>query len=93
LGDFDALTELNTPPERSRFWIVTLVMGYLHAQHLYKKPAVYLAIDAHQDTELAEFLTLVSSVLQEKMGISPEEADFAVKNCANDYYDRWNQQK
>jgi hypothetical protein len=89
LGDFDALTELNTPPERRRFWIVTLVMGYLHAQHLYKKPPLYLAIDAHHDPELAEFLTLVSSVLQEKMGMSPEEANFAVKNYANDYYDRW----
>jgi hypothetical protein len=31
----------------------------------------------------------VSTLLQEQMGMSAEEADFAVKNYDGDYFDRW----
>lgn len=89
LGVFNALINLDISMERRRFWTVTLIMGYLHARHLYKKPPVYLAQDAYSDADLAEFLTLVSVILQEKTGMSPEDADFAVQQYVSDYYDRW----
>jgi hypothetical protein len=89
LEAFDALADLNISQERTRFWKVTLVMGYLNATHLYRRPVVRIVQDARSDAALAEFLTLVSTLLQEKTGMSLEEADFAVKNYDGDYFDRW----
>jgi hypothetical protein len=89
LGAFDTFADLNIPQERTRFWKVTLVMGCLNATHLYRRPVVRIVQDARSDAALAEFLTLVATLLQEKMGMSLEEADFAVKNYDGDYFDRW----
>jgi hypothetical protein len=89
LGAFDALTNLNIPQERARFWKVTEVMGYLNAEHCFKKGVLQIVQGARFEKPLAEFLTLVSTLLQEKMGMSAEEADFAVKNYDSDYFDRW----
>lgn len=93
LEAFDALKSLDISPERKRFWMVTLVMGYLNAEHLYKSPVRDLVLDIHLDTVLPGFLKLASTLLQEKMGISAEDADVALRNYRHDYFDRWKQQK
>lgn len=90
LEDFDALTDLDIPPERRRFWMVTLAMGYLNARHVYGgKPVWMIAQKTYPDETLDAFLALVSKVLHEKLGMIPEEADSAVKNYDTYYFDRF----
>lgn len=92
LGDFQALNDLDILPERKRFWMVTLVMGYLNAEYLYKKSVLQIVQDGRLNTNLAEFLRLVSDQLQEKMGMSFEETEVAIKSYDSHYFDRWEQQ-
>lgn len=89
LGAFDVVAGLDVPKERKRFWQVTAIMGYLNAQHLFKKTPWQIVQAAFENEELTAFLTLVSTLLQEHMGLSPTEADFAVQNYDGDYFDRW----
>ncbi len=46
-------------------------------------------VDAPLHEELAAFLALVSALLQEKMGLSPQEATSYIENYGHDYFDRW----
>jgi hypothetical protein len=93
LETFDALNDLDISLQRKRFWTVTLVMGYLNAEHLYKKSVLQIIQDGLLHTNLGEFLRLASDLLREKLGMSPEEADVAVKNYDGHYFDRWEQQE
>ena len=89
LGAFNALADLELPQSLVRLWTVNIVMGYLNAEKIYKKNVLGIILDAPLHEELAAFLALVSALLQEKMGLSPQEATSSIENYGHDYFDRW----
>lgn len=89
LGAFDALIDLPLPQALKRLWTVNIVMGYFNAEKVYNKRVLGIILNADLDEELAAFLGLLSTLLQEKMGLSPQEAAFCIDNYGQDYFDRW----
>lgn len=88
LGAFDALISLEVSRPRNRFWSVNLVMGYLNAEKIYRKDALGIILDASLNEDIATFLEGVSSLLQQKMGFSPQEATACIESYADEYFDR-----
>lgn len=89
LGAFDVLTDLNLTQQRKHLWSVNLVMGYLNARKIYKKDiwGIILDLSLHGDT--TKFLDLVATLLEEKMGLTPQEAQSFLKVYSDDYTERW----
>ena len=89
LGAFDLLSAMDISQERKRFWRVIAMMGYLNAEHTFKKSVLQIVQGAFNSEELSAFLTLVSTLLQEHMGMSQADADFALQHFDSYYFDRW----
>ena len=87
LGALHVLMDFELPVERKRLWTINVGMGYLNAERLSKTWLIRL----FQDTELreknAELFVLLAQVLQEKMGLSRDEAEKYIENYEADYYD------
>ena len=90
LEAFDALDGLQLPLPRRRLWSVNMVMGYLNAETAYYKDILGLIMDASHQEDYTTFLeTLVIPTLQQKMGLSLEEARSYIDLYADDYFERW----
>jgi hypothetical protein len=89
LGAFEALADLKLPEQRIHLWSVNMIMGYLNAQKIYKQDvwSIMLNSSLHEDT--TKFLVLVSTLLQEKMGLTQQEAASFLTAYSNDYTERW----
>lgn len=89
LQAFEALADLNAPLPRRRLWMVNLIMGYLNAEKIYHKGVLRIIQEAPLNEELAAFLKLVATLLQEKLSLSQQEAASSIENYADTYFDRW----
>lgn len=90
LGGFDALTDLEVPPPRRRVWTVNLAMGYLNVQERYRSNCIGLIGDPVHAEAYRELHLLLLHVLQQRVGLTFEEATSYLQGYGGDYFDRWN---
>lgn len=88
LGAFDALADLEVSPSRRKFWAITLVLGYLNVEHLAHNTLIGLLVDVPGNKELAELLSPVPALLQEKMDFSKQESAAFSEIYQNEYFSR-----
>lgn len=89
LGSFDALTNMALPPARLRYWTMHMAMGYLNAEHQYRNVAKSILQDMHYDGTYKELGKLLLHVLQEKVGLSSQEANFFLQSFNDDHAGIW----
>lgn len=90
LGGFDALTGLEVPPPRRRVWMVNLAMGYLNVQERYRSNCIGLIGDPMHAEAYQELYPLLLHILQQRVGLTFEEATSYLQGYGRDYFNRWN---
>ncbi len=91
LGAFDALTGLEVPAPRIRVWTVNLAMGYLNAQDRYRSNCIGIIGDPVHAGAYQELHPLLLQVLQERVGLTFQEASSYLQGYGGDYFSRWNE--
>jgi HEAT repeats len=92
LGAFDALTDLEVPAHRSRVWTVNLAMGYLNVQERSRTNCLGFLGDPLHIEASQDLFPLLLQVLQQQLGLSPQEATAYVQGYGHDYFRRFDDQ-
>ena len=92
LGAFDELAGLEVPAHRSRVWTVNLALGYLNVQHRYRTTCPGFIGDPMHVQAYQDLLPLLLQVLQQQLGLSPQEATAYLQGYGHDYFRRFDDQ-
>ena len=89
LGTFDMLATLDESELRKRLCAVNMAMGYLNVREYYRTGIMQLLSGPIFEEAYQELLTLLLQVLQQKIGLSRQEATSYLQSYCSDYFDRW----
>jgi hypothetical protein len=84
LGAFDALKDMKLPEYRRRYWTICIAMGYIHANVLGWNHIIGLMQDVASE-ERQNLYKLLLQILQQKMGVSLQEAEFYLRSYDDDH--------
>ena len=74
-----------------RVWTVNLAMGYLNAQDRYRSNCIGLIGDSIHAGAYQELHPLLLQVLQQRVGLTFQEATSYLQGYSGDYFSRWNE--
>ncbi len=85
LGAFDALNDMKLPVYRRRYWTIYIAMGYIHANVLGWNHVTGFLQDIVASQEHQDFYKLLLQTLQQKIGLSLQEAEFYIQSYDDDH--------
>jgi hypothetical protein len=84
LGTLDAPTNMQLPIYRYRYWTIHSAMGYLNAEESYKNSIVRIMQPMIDYGQYRDLYKLLLQVLQQKVGLSLQEAELFIRSYNDD---------
>lgn len=84
LGTLDVLIDMKLPIYRYRYWTIHNVMGYLNAEECHKNSVIRIMQQMTPFGQYRDLYTLLLQVLQQKVGLSLQEAELFIQSYNDD---------